>query len=153
MGVQNGLKSFPAMRTKIPSETLLSYQRTLYRVKAAPKAWTLHIGKRSARLASLYRQENFSTAAFITAYNPLGQKTSKAKNVLAQKRLIKDVRKEGFSFIPGVGEDPKGQWTSEASLLVLGLRLKEAKSLGKKYHQNAIVFAGQNAVPRLIVLR
>jgi hypothetical protein len=141
------------MKTKIPPETLLAYERTLYWVKASPKAWTLRLGRRSPRLASLYRQENLSTSAFLTAYNPYSQKTSKTKNILSQKRLVEDVRKKGFSFIPGVGEDPKGQWASEVSLLVLGLNLNAAKSLGNKYRQNALVFTGKNAIPRLILLR
>ncbi len=59
----------------------------------------------------------------------------------------------GFSFIPGVGEDPKGEWANEASLLVLGLSLKAAKSLGDKYRQNAIVFAAKDAIFRLTLLR
>jgi hypothetical protein len=141
------------MKTKITPETLLAYQKTLYRVKATPKTWNLRLGRRSASLAALFRQENLSSAAFITAYNPFSLKTSKAKNGMAQNRLVKDVRKKGFSFIPGVGEDPKGKWAGEASLLVLGLRLKEAKAIGNKYRQNAIVFAGKNAMPRLVLLR
>ncbi len=153
MAVQNGLKSFSAMKTKISPETLLAYQKTIYRVKAMPKAWTLRLGRRSARLISLYRQENLFTAAFLTAYNPYSQKKSKAKNVAAQNRLVEELRKMGLSFISGVGEDPKGQWAGEASLLVLGLNLKDAKAFGAKYRQNALVFAGKNAIPRLILLQ
>lgn len=130
-----------------------TYQRTLYQVKAKPKGWILRIGQVSRRLESLYRQENLSTAVFITAYNPYSQKTSKAKNVSAQRRLVDEIRKGGFSFMPGVGKDPERKWSGEASLLVLGIPLKTVRGLAKKYGQNAIVFIGKNAIPRLVLLR
>jgi hypothetical protein len=141
------------MISKIPLSMILAYQRTLYRVKARPKGWMLRIGHASRRLESLYRQENLSTAVFITAYNPYSQKTSKAENVSAQRRLVDEIQKEGFSFMTGIGKDPGRKWGPEASLLVLGLSLKNAKTLGKKYRQNAIVFVGKNAIPRLVLLR
>ena len=43
--------------------------------------------------------------------------------------------------------------TGEASYLIFGLTLEAAKMLGMRLEQNAIVWAGVDAVPQLILLR
>ncbi|SHL69343.1 Protein of unknown function [Nitrosospira sp. Nsp11] len=56
-------------------------------------------------------------------------------------------------IIEGEGFDPCGKWPAEKSFLALGLDLKESSALGKEFGQNAIVWAGADAIPRLILLR
>ena len=141
------------VKTRITFDLIKVYNRTLYWVKARPKPWALRIGKPSKALLRIYRQEGISSSAFITAYNPRSQKTSATENRKAQERLLKEIREKGYSFIPGVGKDPKGSWPGEPSFLVLDISLPRVVALGKKFRQNAIVFMGKNAVSRLVLLR
>ena len=53
----------------------------------------------------------------------------------------------------GFGEDGEGLWPGEPSFLALGVSLDTAKSLGVEFHQNAIVWASEDATPQLILLR
>ncbi|WP_366510990.1 DUF3293 domain-containing protein [Yoonia sp.] len=46
--------------------------------------------------------------------------------------------------------DPSGEWPREESVLVPGISLERAKSLDVEFGQNAIVWAGYDAVPHLI---
>ncbi|MGH7739488.1 MAG: DUF3293 domain-containing protein [bacterium] len=141
------------MKTRVSLETQKAYQRTLCQVNARPKGWILQVGKPSKPLLEIYEEEGFSAAAFITAYNPRGQKISAVQNRKAQKALLEDIREKKYAFIPALGKDPKGEWDGEPSFLVFGISLKAAKDLGRKYRQNAILFAGRNGRPRLILLR
>ncbi len=55
-------------------------------------------------------------------------------------------------IIEGMGIDPSGKWPAEKSFLALGLDLETSRALGREFGQNAIVWAGADAIPRLILL-
>ena len=55
-------------------------------------------------------------------------------------------------LIEGIGIDPSGEWPAEKSFLALGLDLETSRALGREFGQNAIVWAGADAIPRLILL-
>ena len=99
------------------------------------------------------RKHNLYTAAYVTAYNSQGKQTEHSINVRAKKGLLGDVRRTGLPYWEGFGEDPVGKWKSEPSLLVLGISLEDAESLGRKYGQNAIVWIEDDTVPQLVLLR
>ena len=54
-------------------------------------------------------------------------------------------------FFRGQGRHSTNDWPPELSLLVLGLDLTEAREVGARWGQNAIVWSGLDAVPALIV--
>ena len=139
--------------SKIPAETLKAYRSALYRVKARPRGFTLQVGRVSKPLAKLLKEEGLSTAAFLTASNPRGFRRSRGLNQKAHQKLLAVLRRRGFSFLPAMGKDPKRKWPGEVSLLILGLGLAEAKALGRRFGQNALVLSGKNARPRLVLLR
>lgn len=56
-------------------------------------------------------------------------------------------------IIKGESHDPSGAWPEEKSFLALGLDLETSQVLGREFGQNAIVWAGADAIPRLILLR
>lgn len=56
-------------------------------------------------------------------------------------------------IVEGEGRDPSEAWAGEKSFLALGLDLETSQVLGRKFGQNAIVWAGADAIPRLILLR
>lgn len=58
----------------------------------------------------------------------------------------------GLAVLSGEGKDPESGW-AEQSLLAIGLSREQAVALGNRYRQLAIVFAGQDALPELVLLR
>ena len=138
--------------SSIPRETIEAYLETHYEVLGDAPA-TLRPGEFNAALRALHEARHVACSAFITACNPLSKSLDPATNAVLQKTLARELDALGFACIEGVGQHPSNQWPGEASFLVLGMTLDAAKTLGKKYDQNAIVWCGADAVPQLILLR
>jgi len=137
--------------TLIDAETLAAYRETEYRV-LGDQPFVLRVGQRCPELLSAHRQYSAAASAFITACNPFSHAVSDAENTERQERLAAELRAHGLVFQPGIGQHPVSQW-AEPSYLIFGLSLEAAKALGKKFEQNAIVWAGEDGVPKLILLR
>ncbi|CAN7490357.1 DUF3293 domain-containing protein [Caballeronia sp. LjRoot34] len=136
----------------IDPDTLRAYNETHYRVLGnAPT--TLRIGRANPDLAKLHRAFGVDCSAFITAANPFSEMTNATANTLRQAALAEELSRMNLRFIEGTGEHPSGTWPGEPSFLVLGLILSDAKQLGVKHDQNAIVWCGADTVPQLILLR
>jgi hypothetical protein len=138
--------------SEIDSATIAAYRAAHYTVHA-PEQFTLHVGEVSSRLADLMASEKSPCAAFITAWNPFSQVATQAENSAAQQALLGDLVALGVTSFPGFGKDPSGSWPGEESFLVLGLALEQARDLGIKYGQNAILWTGLDACPELVLLR
>jgi hypothetical protein len=131
---------------------LKAYRETHYKVFAVPP-FVLQIEQASEALAELYRQRKVSNCAFITAWNPFSQRIDAAENVKRNSELKLELARRDLHFINGIGQHPSNLWPGEPSYLILGIGLDESKALGIKLEQNAIVWAGADAVPRLVLLR
>lgn len=138
--------------TCLPESLIIAYRATRYRVFATPD-FDLAIGQRSEVLEELYRKHAVTSAAFLTAWNPEGNLQDEAFNRAAFARLRERVALNASEVIAGFGEDPDGVWAGEESLLALGLSREAACEIGTEFTQNAIVWAGADAVPELILLR
>ncbi|MCE5182444.1 MAG: DUF3293 domain-containing protein [Betaproteobacteria bacterium] len=136
----------------IPTATIKAYLAANYMVFAA-EPFTLKIGHASPELARWFKLKRTDSAAFITAWNPLGEPTPDAENHAAQKKLLARIKAEGLPYLDGEGRDPSGQWQGESSLLVFGVSLEAARKLASEFRQNGLVYAGSDATPRLILLR
>jgi hypothetical protein len=90
---------------------------------------------------------------FVTAYNPKGKSLDDAANVKRQEGLREELRGRRLRCIDGVGMHPSNGWPAESSFLVLGIGLDEARELGARWGQDAVVWCGMDAVPRLVLLR
>lgn len=111
----------------------------------------LRIGQQSDRLAELMRQHSASSTVFITAFNPASVELPVAENLKAQGQL-----RDALSAIPdvaavyeGEGRALVGDWPPEPSLLAIGVSFADAGRLAEKFEQAAVVFAGEDAIPRL----
>jgi hypothetical protein len=135
----------------IPPETIVAYRATNYRV-LSPTPFVLKVDQPSKPLQRLYHKHGAGSAAFITAWNPFSTRMSDACNEAAQTGLEDVLTTKSIAFIKGIGEDPAGLWPGEMSVLALGLSPDAAKSLGIDFKQNAIVWAGLDATPELILL-
>lgn len=138
--------------TCLPKSLISAYRATRYRVFTRPD-FELAVGQPSSALADLYRTHAVNSAAFLTAWNPEGNLQSEAANREAFVLLHQCVTPLSVKVISGFGEDPDGAWAGEESLLALGLGREAACEIGAEFRQNAIVWAGADAVPELILLR
>ncbi len=127
-----------------------AYRAARYRVTEG-EAFTLRVGEPSAALRRLYAEFGVDEAAFITACNPGSRVLDASANRRRMRRLAADVAALGLAVREGIGEDDTGTWR-EPSLLALGMPLPQARALGRKYGQNAIVWCGADAVPALVWL-
>ena len=81
------------------------------------------------------------------------QVLSSAENQAATIRLREQLIRYFPHIYRGESIDPAGEWPAEASFLVLGIDSATAGIIGRKFNQNAIVYVGTDAIPRLVLLR
>jgi hypothetical protein len=135
----------------IDSATIQAFRETHYCV-GEPTPITLRIGQHSEELIALHTAAGVRSSAFITAWNPFSQQCDESENAKRQAELMHDLTKLGLRYGDGVGRHPSGDW-EEPSLFVLSISLEVAQELGIKYEQNAILWCGEDAVPKLVLLR
>ena len=141
---------WPAM-TSVSAELLDAYRRTNYRVLEGVSPFVMRVDEPCEPLRRCHEAFGVRCSSFITAWNPRSTPTPRAINDAAMDRLSHDVAALGLRTLPGVGVDPDGTWEGEPSLLVLGLDVPAALTLARAYGQHAIVCAGPDAVPRLVI--
>ncbi|CAG9172548.1 hypothetical protein LMG23992_02264 [Cupriavidus laharis] len=135
----------------IPQDVIQAYLETHYHVHGSAPT-TLKVGEANTVLAALHDAADVTNSAYITACNPFSVEQEPARNAELQRAMAEALRQRGLRHIDGIGQHPTNDW-GEASFLVLGLSLNEAKALGAQLGQNAIVWCGADAVPQLILLR
>ncbi|CAJ91434.1 DUF3293 domain-containing protein [Cupriavidus necator] len=140
------------MASAIDDATLQAYRETHYRV-LGDLPMVLRVDQPSAPLAALHRALGVAASAFITAANPFSLRCDDDTNAKRQQALAQDLARMGLRAIEAAGEHPRNGWPAEPSFLVPGLSLADARALGEKYEQNAVVWSGADAVPRLVLLR
>jgi hypothetical protein len=137
----------------IPADLIKIYRTAIYRVNAPTEVVTFYIDKPSPELAELHREVGVQSSAFITAYHPYSVPSSDEENEKAQQALLDELRSRGYRWLEAAGEDAKGKWPAEPSVLVLGIAEAEATELAIHFRQNGYVFCGSDAVPRLVLTR
>jgi hypothetical protein len=142
----------PVTISAIDPETLQAYRETDYRVLEGLPA-TLHVDAACPQLLLLHARYQANCSAFITAYNPLGKRAAAARNAQRQQALLAELTRRKLVVIRGMGQHPTNQWPCEPSFLVLGITRRAARALGRQFEQNAIIWSGPDAVPKLILLR
>ena len=140
-------------QSAIDPALLGEYRETEYRVRAGEESFVLELARPSEALARLYRDRNASSAAFMSAFNPYSQATSRDENEAANARLRTQLLERGFEVLEATGSDGSAGGWAEPSFLILGISRDEAERLGRDYRQNAIVCAAADAVPELVLLR
>ena len=140
-------------KTDIDPGKLAAYRATHYRVAAGGKQFTLLIEVPSRELLGLYELTKTDSALFITAFNPFGTLQSRDANLSAHARLGEHLRALTHLTYEGCGGGPSGDWPEESSYLVLGINKPTAELLGRRMQQDAVVWAGADGVPQLLLLR
>ena len=97
----------------ISKELWQAYLETDFKV-FAENSFTLKVGQYSSELNSIIKKSKYSSAAFITAYNPYSQELSDVENVARQEQLKIQIAKRGLTAIEGIGQHPSNQWLVKA---------------------------------------
>lgn len=150
------MSSMPSLRTLVDALTQDAYEAAHYFIEPADAAAVvMRVAEQSTGLAALYATLNASSCGFITACNPMGKVCSDDYNSSAMAALTADVQALGLVMLPGTGRDadPGSDWSGEQSLAVFGISRQAACELGSRYGQNAILWAGADATPELVMLR
>ena len=113
----------------------------------------MHVDQPSPTLGALMARYGARSAVFVSAYNPASEPRTEAENRAAQARLEQEVVAQGCRIFQGVGEDPDGGCPGEPCLLVLDWPREKVLALGRAYGQNALLWVGTDAVPRLVLTR
>lgn len=138
--------------TRIAHELLIAYRQAEYVVESGGNECILKIDSPSACLESLQRQHGVRCSSVITACNPFGKLADAVSNRQANEALKRDLSATGCTLLLCTGRDPAGDW-DEPGFLAFGLTCDEARDLGSRYNQNAILYCGRNAIPELVLLR
>lgn len=130
-------------------ELIEAYKKTLYQVNE-PKI-SIQIGSFNPDLEKLLKEYGVNSWCYITAWNPWGRNYTSEENEKLQSALLKDI--EGYHQFSGEGKGFDTEWPPEKSVLVLGISLADAISLGNQYNQNAIVYGDNENLPNLKLLK
>ena len=106
------------------------------------------IDESNQQIEELLTKHERSSACFITAGNPNGQRIDEKVNESRMKELETLIQEKQLPYYFGQGEDPKGAWI-EKSLLVVGIELGEADQLARHFEQNAIIWFQRGSAPSL----
>lgn len=137
--------------TSIDPGTIQAYRETHYRIEGAEPI-TLKVGVPCPALARLHSTYNVTCSAFITPCNPFSGLLSDDENRARHMALAHDLDEGHYAYLDGVGQHPSNDWPGEKIFLILGMTLAEAKALGTRLEQNAILWNGADAIPQLIFL-
>lgn len=113
----------------------------------------LTVDQPSEVLGAIFNMAGLATSAFITAHNPFGNALPEEENKERHEELVRIVKSLGLRGFSGRGRDPEGLWPAEESLLIVGLCREAACTLGAQLQQNAILFAEEDFIPRVVLLR
>lgn len=136
----------------IDAGTVKAFRETEYRVYG-DEPFSLRVGELCPALAVAHKRHRVDCSAYITACNPFSQILDDDANTERHAALGRELDQRSIANIKGIGQHPSNQWPGEPSYLIFGLTLEAAKTLGKRLEQNAIVWAGVDAIPQLILLR
>lgn len=139
--------------SKVPAELISAYMGTEYRTSTPEGEIVLLIGEPSDAMAKLIRAAGARGAAFITAENPFSEQLPASENRVRQKHLRDDLALHGATVFDGEGQGEDPAWPAETSYLAVGISYDEARELGTKYEQNAIVWIDAAGKPELLMLR
>lgn len=132
------------------SELETAYRATCYRVFLPGGQCDLRIGQANPVLKAWLETAGVESFAIITAFNPGSALAASEQNAERQAQLECDLLEGNYE--PYAGENvPDGpEWPSEESCFVADIACDDACALAEEYGQNAIVYGGADAVPRLV---
>ena len=134
------------------AELVEAFERTFYWVEGPDGRFALRVEERSPELEALLRREGASRWVYLTAVNPAARLQGQADNDRTSRELRAELYARGLVFFEGESVAERGDWPSEPSLLVLELDEDEARALGRRFSQAAVLVGELGGAPRLVWL-
>lgn len=143
--------------TALKPELVNAYLETDYKVFASTgdtqeRTFTMRVGQACEPLAHLFQERGIQCAAFVTAYNPYSAAHEDLDNETRQASLLQTLDQHKVIYLSGERRHPSGNWPAEPSVLALNLPLDASKRLGMRFHQNALLWCGPDAILHLVLL-
>jgi hypothetical protein len=133
------------MRASYPA-----YRRAFYRSNAGGRdEIEIRVGKKTPALDDVLQRSGKRRWAFLTACNPGARRLSAAENRARTRALESDLRNRRFFYFLGRSGADAGDWTEEASFLVIGIARREADRLRRRFGQDAFVTGVSAGAARL----
>ncbi len=82
--------------------------------------------------------------------NPASRELQSSENRRRNTQLAKEIRKAGITLVRGVGVPASREWTPEQSFLVFDLSEGDARRLGARFGQYAVVAGRRGGKARLL---
>lgn len=139
--------------TTIDPDKIAAYCKTSYCLILESGTLELEIDIRHDGLSAVFSRHSVECGAFITAHNPKGTLQADNLNQQAHVSLANKVLSLRLHSLDAYTRTHADNWPSEHGLFVLGIELEQARSLGSDFGQDALVWAGSDLTPTLILLR
>ncbi len=116
------------------------YSQTTYRALLKKKSidWRLGDQKKYRRLA--VGNLRVKSWAFISAENPYSIKLSERENYFRSAQLSRYLSIKNRNYVPGLGIPDCVDWPIEFGFFILNISMSDAKYIGNKFQQNAILW-------------
>lgn len=134
------------------TELEAAYRATSYRVFLPEGLCELRLDQPSLAFSAWLKASGAQQFALLTAHNPGSQRLAATVNSERQSALEVELLVAGYEPYAGenVADQAECDWPPEESCCVLHIGLGEAKAIGAKYGQNAVVHGMTDGVPHLI---
>jgi hypothetical protein len=135
---------------RIDPELLAAYVETTYWVSSQPQPIGIRIGQKSADLARMLAARQVLRWAFVTAWNPRSKQYPHWYNIGRERAFLQEVCRRGWQWLPGLAAGDGSDWPAEPGLLLLGISRTQARRLGHRFRQNAVVVGERGGVAKLV---
>jgi hypothetical protein len=127
-----------------------AYRHTTYRVFLPGGCCELRVGTVSELLRDWLQNARADGFALLTAHNPGSRQCPAEENAARQAELECELLEAGFEPYAAESVADDALWPVEEGCFVTDLPLDDALALAEDYGQNALLFGGADACPRLV---
>jgi hypothetical protein len=110
----------------------------------------IRVGGEQELVDEVLEQAELDSWVFITASNPGSRELGSAENNSRNRSLRAELDRMSRHVYAGEGRPTVGTWTPEESFLALGVGRDEARELGARFGQNAVVWGRKGGVAELL---
>lgn len=118
-----------------------SYLKTNYRALVGRNYIDFRIDKVKRHQPWSITNDYVQEWTFVSAENPRSVRLTERENALKSTMLLRYLHRRKLGYFFGLGIPDAETWPVELGFFVINVSLLEAKSIGRKFHQNAIVFS------------
>ena len=132
------------------TELETAYRATTYRVFLPGGCCDLRIDQASEGLRCWLETAGASAFVVLTAHNPGSKKLSTEANMERQSAMEVFLLEKHYEPYAGENVVDDGSWPVEECCFITDMTLLDAKALGARFGQNAIVYGTADGIPRLV---